>query len=67
MSEFKLDCLRNYEVELEIRFFKTHYLRGIKCQKPVHFDVPADDPERVNSFYAKLFGCKFERPMEAME
>ena len=35
--------------------------------KAVHFDVLEDDPERVNSFYAKLFGRKFERPMEAME
>lgn len=32
-----------------------------------HFDIPADDPERAKSFYAKLFGWKFERPMEAME
>jgi len=35
--------------------------------KAVHFDIQADDPERVKSFYAKLFGRKFERPMEAME
>jgi predicted enzyme related to lactoylglutathione lyase len=33
----------------------------------VHFDIPADNPERAKSFYAKLFGWKFERPMEAME
>jgi len=32
-----------------------------------HFDIPADNPERAKSFYAKLFGWKFERPMEAME
>jgi len=33
----------------------------------VHFDIPADDPERAKSFYAKIFRLKFERPMEAME
>lgn len=33
----------------------------------VHFDIPADDPERAKSFYAELFGWKFEKPMEAME
>jgi predicted enzyme related to lactoylglutathione lyase len=33
----------------------------------VHFDIPPDDPERAKSFYAKLFGRKFERPMEPME
>ena len=32
-----------------------------------HFDIPADNPERAKSFYAKLFGWKFKRPMEAME
>jgi len=32
----------------------------------VHFDIPPDDPERAKSFYAKLFGRKFERPMEPM-
>jgi predicted enzyme related to lactoylglutathione lyase len=33
----------------------------------VHFDIPPDDLERAKSFYAKLFGRKFERPMEPME
>ncbi len=26
----------------------------------VHFDVPADDPERAKKFYATLFGWKFD-------
>jgi predicted enzyme related to lactoylglutathione lyase len=26
----------------------------------VHFDVPADDPERAKKFYAALLGWKFE-------
>jgi len=26
----------------------------------VHFDVPADDPERAKKFYAALFGWKFD-------
>ena len=26
----------------------------------VHFDVPADDPERAKKFYGGLFGWKFE-------
>ena len=33
----------------------------------VHFDVPADDPERAKKFYAELFGWKFEKPFETME
>lgn len=33
----------------------------------VHFDIPADDPERAKSFYARLFGWKFEKPVETME
>lgn len=33
----------------------------------VHFDIPADDPDRAKNFYTKLFEWKFERPMEAME
>lgn len=35
--------------------------------KVAQFDIPADDPGRVKSFYSTLFGRKFERPMEAME
>ena len=33
----------------------------------VHFDLPAEDLERVNHFYSSLFGWRFERyegPME---
>ncbi|MFI5382997.1 MAG: VOC family protein [Methanosarcina thermophila] len=33
----------------------------------VHFDIPADDLERAKSFYSKLFGWKFEKPIETME
>lgn len=33
----------------------------------VHFDVPADDPERAKKFYAELFGWKFEKPLETMD
>ncbi len=33
----------------------------------VHFDIPADDPERAKSFYARLFGWTFEKPVETME
>ena len=35
--------------------------------KVAQFDISADDPGRVKSFYSTLFGRKFERPMEAME
>jgi predicted enzyme related to lactoylglutathione lyase len=27
----------------------------------VHFDLPADDPERAKQFYSELFGWKFEK------
>ncbi len=27
----------------------------------VHFDLPADDPERAMAFYSGLFGWKFEK------
>lgn len=33
----------------------------------VHFDIPADDLERAKRFYARLFGWKFEKPIETME
>jgi len=33
----------------------------------VHFDIPADDLERAQSFYSRLFGWKFEKPIETME
>jgi predicted enzyme related to lactoylglutathione lyase len=35
--------------------------------RPVHFDFPADDPERAIQFYSDVFGWKFEKwegPME---
>ncbi|HDR72425.1 MAG TPA: VOC family protein [Methanoculleus sp.] len=32
----------------------------------VHFDVPADDPQRAKEFYQNLFGWKFTR-FEGME
>jgi len=35
--------------------------------RPVHFDFPADDPERAMQFYSHVFGWKFEKwegPME---
>lgn len=33
----------------------------------IHFEIPADDPERASSFYQSVFGWKFQRwdgPME---
>ena len=35
--------------------------------RPIHFEIPAEDPERAIQFYTKLFGWKFEKwngPME---
>ena len=35
--------------------------------RPVHFEIPAEKPERAIQFYKKVFGWKFERwngPME---
>jgi uncharacterized protein len=35
--------------------------------RPIHFEIPAEDPERAIQFYEKVFGWKFERwngPME---
>ena len=32
----------------------------------VHFEIPANDPEKLSSFYKNLFGWKFEKvPMNA--
>jgi predicted enzyme related to lactoylglutathione lyase len=34
---------------------------------PVHFEIPADDPEKLGKFYKDLFGWKIEKypgPME---
>lgn len=47
--------------------FLQYYPDLINMPTIVHFDIPADDPERAKSFCGKLFGWKFERPMEAME
>jgi hypothetical protein len=33
----------------------------IANNRPVHFEIPANDPERVNAFYAGLFGWTFNR------
>lgn len=33
----------------------------------IHFEIPADDPDRASTFYQKVFGWKFQRwegPME---
>src|SRR5215471_9471620 len=35
--------------------------------RPIHFEIPAEKPERAMKFYEKVFGWKFERwngPME---
>ena len=35
--------------------------------RPIHFEIPAEKPERAIKFYEKVFGWKFERwngPME---
>jgi predicted enzyme related to lactoylglutathione lyase len=35
--------------------------------RPIHFEIPAEKPERAISFYEKLFGWKFQKwdgPME---
>ena len=35
--------------------------------RPIHFEIPAEKPERAMRFYEKVFGWKFERwggPME---
>lgn len=29
--------------------------------RPVHFELPADDPERAQRFYTQAFGWKFEK------
>jgi predicted enzyme related to lactoylglutathione lyase len=40
---------------------------GLVMNRPVHFEIPAEKPERAIQFYEKVFGWKFERwngPME---
>jgi predicted enzyme related to lactoylglutathione lyase len=35
--------------------------------RPIHFEIPAEKPERAMKFYEKVFGWKFEKwggPME---
>jgi predicted enzyme related to lactoylglutathione lyase len=29
--------------------------------RPIHFEIPADDPERALAFYREIFGWKFEK------
>ncbi len=34
----------------------------------VHFEIPAEDPEKLSKFYSEVFGWKFEKsPMPDME
>ncbi|MDY9927000.1 hypothetical protein [Methanosarcina sp.] len=33
----------------------------------VYFDIPADNSERTKKFYARLFGWKFEKPLETVD
>jgi predicted enzyme related to lactoylglutathione lyase len=40
---------------------------GDKMPTIVHFDIPADDSERAKDFYSRLFGWKFEKPLETMD
>lgn len=30
-------------------------------KRPIHFEIPAEDPERAMQFYEKVFGWSFER------
>jgi uncharacterized protein len=34
---------------------------GLAMNRPVHFEIPAEDPERAIQFYEKVFGWKFDR------
>jgi predicted enzyme related to lactoylglutathione lyase len=29
--------------------------------RPTHFEIPVDDPDRAEKFYAEIFGWKFQR------
>jgi len=29
--------------------------------RPIHFEIPADDPERARRFYGDVFGWKFQK------
>src|SRR5438067_1624089 len=29
--------------------------------RPTHFEIPVDDPDRAEKFYAEVFGWKFDR------
>ena len=29
--------------------------------RPIHFEIPADDPERARKFYGDVFGWKFQK------
>lgn len=31
------------------------------ASRPTHFEVPVDDPDRAEKFYAEVFGWKFDR------
>src|SRR5690349_3053284 len=31
------------------------------ASRPVHFDMTAEDPERMTAFYSKVFGWSFQR------
>lgn len=42
--------------------FNRTYLDGIKLGRPiVHFEIPANDTERMSKFYGELFDWKFDK------
>jgi predicted enzyme related to lactoylglutathione lyase len=43
--------------------FQSDSLREVKKQMPriIHFEIPADNPERAVKFYQKVFGWKVEK------
>ena len=35
--------------------------RRINLARPVHFEIPVDDPDRAIQFYSEIFGWKIEK------
>jgi uncharacterized protein len=36
-------------------------MRRIEMPRPTHFEIPVDDPDRAEKFYAEVFGWGFQR------
>ncbi len=55
-SNFKIVTFSNRKYLVLNNFIRTDYVLRIS-----HFDIPVDDPEKMQDFYSKVFDWEFEK------